>query len=80
MGIALGRLVAHEARHQYVAPHFNAGGLGGESPELLGVPKSEKFHKDDEANILGQLQILQNTQQTATIHIETFPKGQPPAF
>jgi hypothetical protein len=43
LGIALGRLVAHEARHQYIADHFDEGGLGGESAELLGVASSEKF-------------------------------------
>jgi hypothetical protein len=80
LGIALGRLVAHEARHQYIADHFDEDGRGGESAELLGVPSSEKFHKDDQKNITGQLAKFDTTQKTATIHIETFPKGQAFAF
>jgi hypothetical protein len=75
-----GRLVAHEARHQYIMDHFDDGGLGGESAELLGVASSEKFHKDDQKNIIGQLAKFDTAQKTATIHIETFPKGQAFAF
>jgi hypothetical protein len=80
LGITLGRLVAHEARHQYIVDHFEDGGLGGESAELLGVASSEKFHKDDQKNISGQLVKFEGTQKTATIHVETFPKGQAFAF
>jgi hypothetical protein len=80
LGIALGRLVAHEARHQYILDHFDDGGLGGESAELLGVASSEKFHKDDVKNIIGQLAKFETTQKTATIHVETFPQGQAFAF
>jgi hypothetical protein len=80
LGITLGRLVAHEARHQYIEPHFDDGGLGGESAELLGVASSEKFHKDDQKNIVGQLAKFDTIQKTATIHIETFPEGQAFAF
>jgi hypothetical protein len=80
LGIALGRLVGHEARHQYILDHFDDGGLGGEAAELLGVASSEKFHKDDQKNIIGQLAKFETTQKTATIHIETFPNGQAFAF
>ena len=80
MGIALGRLVAHEARHQYIVDHFDGGGLGGESADLLGVASTEKLHKDDQKNIVGQLAKFETTQNTATIHIETFPNGQSFAF
>ena len=80
LGIALGRLVAHEARHQYIVDHFDGGGLGGESADLLGVASTEKLHKDDQKNIVGQLAKFETTQNTATIHIETFPKGQSFAF
>jgi hypothetical protein len=80
LGITLGRLVAHEARHQYITPHFDDGGLGGESAELLGVASSEKFHKDDQKNISGQMVKFDSTQKTATIHVETFPEGQAFAF
>jgi hypothetical protein len=80
VGIARGRLVAHEARHQYIVDHFDDGGLGGEDAELLGVAKSEKFLPDDQKNIVGQLAQFETTQKTATLHIETFPKGQAFAF
>jgi hypothetical protein len=80
LGITLGRLVAHEARHQYIVDHFDDGGLGGESAELLGVASSEKFHKDDQKNIVGQLAKFDTIQKTATIHVETFPNGQAFAF
>jgi hypothetical protein len=80
LGITLGRLVAHEARHQYIEPHFDDGGLGGDGAELLGVASSEKFHKDDQKNISGKLVKFDTTQKTATIHVETFPEGQAFAF
>jgi hypothetical protein len=80
LGVTLGRLVAHEARHQYIVDHFDDGGLGGESAELLGVASSEKFHKDDQKNIAGKLAKFETIQKTATIHVETFPKGQAFAF
>lgn len=80
LGIALGRLVAHEARHQYIVEHFADGGVGGDGAELLGVASSEKFHKDDQKNIAGKLAKFETIQKTATIHVETFPDGQSFAF
>jgi hypothetical protein len=80
LGITLGRLVAHEARHQYIADHFDDGGLGGESAELVGVKSSEKFHKDDQKKISAQLVKFDKAHKTATIQIETFPKGRAFAF
>lgn len=76
LGLILGRLVAHEARHQYVVAHFDQGGLGGESAELAGVASSEKFHPDDQKALVGQLAKFETLQKTATLHLETFPKGQ----
>jgi hypothetical protein len=80
IGIALGRIVAHEARHQYIAPHFDKGGLGGESTEFLGVARSEKFLADDQKNIAGKLAKFETDQKAATLHIATFPKDQAFAF
>jgi hypothetical protein len=80
LGIVLARLIAHEARHQYVVDHFAAGGLGGESAELFGVKSSEKFLGDDEKVINARLKALEDLQKTATIHLETFPNGQGFAF
>jgi hypothetical protein len=79
-GIALGRLAAHEVRHQYVAPHFDDGGLGGDGAEVLGVEKSTRFLEGDRKNIMGQVVKFETAQRTATIHLETFPQGQAFAF
>ncbi len=76
-GNGLARLIAHEARHQYVVEHFSAGGLGGESAELFGVPSSERFLKDDQTDINASLTQFESDQSKATIHLETFPNGQP---
>jgi hypothetical protein len=82
VGIVLGRMAAHEARHQYIADpsHFEDGGLGGDGPEMIGVPSSEKFHADDEKSISARLTTLETEQKTATHHIATFPRGQAFAF
>jgi len=79
MGVTLGRLVAHEARHQYVGPHSQEG-LGMEAALMLGGPGSESFSKDDQKVILAELKKLEDLQKTAKIHIETFPAGQDFAF
>ena len=81
MSVAVGRLVAHEARHQYVgSQHFDDGGLGGESVEILGVKRSERFLEDDQKQIAAQISTFERIQRDARIHIETFPRGQPFAF
>jgi hypothetical protein len=79
-GIALARLVAHEARHQYVIEHADEGGLGGESADLYGNAKTATFIKTDQKDILGALTKLEQDQKKADVLIETFPKGQPFAF
>lgn len=80
ISLALGRLIAHEARHQYVAEHFDDGGLGGESAEVLGVQSSERFLEDDRKQISAQLDTFDRLQRTAGLQLETFPKDQPFAF
>lgn len=79
-GQVLGRIIAHEARHQYVVDHFKDGGLGGESPELYGLASSETFLPDDRKLIAGALREWHRKQGTATIRLELFPRGQPFAF
>jgi hypothetical protein len=79
-GIVLARLVAHEARHQYIEGHFEDGGLGGESAELYGVASSETFLPDDRKLIAARLATLTRLQGTATVRLELFPRGQPFAF
>lgn len=80
VGIVLGRLIAHEARHQYVLPHFNGGGLGADAAVLFGDKNFEQFDKQDQSEIFLRINVLRRTQQTGTIHLETLPKGQPFPF
>jgi hypothetical protein len=80
MSLALGRSVAHEARHQFIGPHFDEGGLGGGSQKLLGVATSERFLEGDSKQILDKILKFERDQLTANLHIETFPQGDHFAF
>lgn len=80
VGVALGRLIAHEARHQYIEPHFNGGGLGASEPALFGDKNFEQFDKADQKDISVKLQKFRTEQQKATIHLETIPRGEPFPF
>jgi hypothetical protein len=80
VGVGLGRLIAHEARHQYIEPHFNGGGLGASEAVLFGDKNFEQFDKADQKDISAKLQKFKTEQQKATIHLETLPKGQPFPF
>lgn len=80
VGVALGRLTAHEARHQYVLPHFNGGGLGASEAAIWGDKNFEQFDRQDQGGILAEIQRLQKEQRRANIHLETLPKGQPFPF
>jgi hypothetical protein len=76
---ALARLVAHEARHQYVQQH-SARGLGADSARLWGDKNFENFAGTDQASILTAIHNF-NTQWNRTrIHLETCPRGQPSPF
>ena len=80
VGTGLGRLIAHEARHQYVEPHFNGGGLGASEPVLWGDKNFEQFDKGDQSQISAKIHKLKGEQQRATILLETLPKDQPFPF
>jgi hypothetical protein len=80
VGTGLGRLIAHEARHQYVEPHFNGGGLGASEPVLWGDKNFEQFDKGDQSQISAKIHKLKAEQQRATILLETLPKDQPFPF
>ena len=82
VGIVLGRIIAHEARHQYITPieKHAATGLGADSPSLWGDKNFERFSGDDQRDLLTAIQRLEALQNTATIRLETNPNGQPFPF
>ncbi|MGH8932037.1 MAG: D-alanyl-D-alanine carboxypeptidase family protein [Egibacteraceae bacterium] len=72
LGAALGRAVAHEARHLYVMPHA-VDGLGSDAPQLLaGAAGSTRFSPDDQSDILAAIKSLEAKQGKATV-VATFP-------
>ena len=78
LGKALGRIIAHEARHQYTGAGHADDGLGGDAPELWGVKSGEEFSQDDKDDIAAAIRKLAADQQTATVApAETNPQGQP---
>jgi hypothetical protein len=79
-GIGLARVIAHEARHQYVAPHFEGGGLGAGEADIYGDKNFEQFDNEDQKEINTTLAELERLQKTATVHLETIPKGKPFIF
>lgn len=76
---ALARLVAHEARHQYIEAH-SARGLGADSPRIWGDKNFEQFDGTDRANILNAISHLNTQWNGASVHLETCPQGQPSPF
>lgn len=80
VGVALGRLIAHEARHQYILPHFDGGGLGASEAAIWGDKNFEQFDRQDQSSLLARIQQLRTEQRKANIHLETLPRGQPFPF
>ncbi|MFI0846244.1 hypothetical protein [Mesorhizobium sp. IMUNJ 23232] len=74
---ALARLIAHEARHQYIAPHYNGGGLGASEASLWGDKNFAAFDQGDQKEVGVALANFTKLQKTATIHLETNPTNQP---
>lgn len=73
VGVALGRAMAHEVRHQFVEkPRHAATGLGAESPEVLDDTNYADFSIDDRKGILSALKNLDASQKGAIV-IPTFP-------
>ena len=76
---ALARIVAHEARHQYVQEH-SAQGLGTSSPRIWGDRNFEAFDGRDQANIIARINNLNTSWDTADVHLETCPTQQASPF
>ena len=71
---ALARIVAHEARHQYILdPEHSSAGLGAESATVWGDPNFVAFEGHDQANILARIDTLDRNWNTASVHLETCP-------
>lgn len=83
LGGALGRVIAHEARHEYIHEHAKAGlGGEGENTPIIGESHSVEFSEDDKKAILDRLHKLETQQGTARI-VPTFPqdiRSDPDAF
>lgn len=79
VGKALARVIAHEARHQYIEAH-SAKGLGADEATIFGDPNFEKFDGSDQSNILNVLHQFDLKWNSASLHLETCPKGQPSPF
>jgi hypothetical protein len=76
---ALARLVAHEARHQYLGEH-SASGLGADSARIWGDKNFEDFDGRDKANINKRIHELDTSWNSATVHLELCPQGQSSPF
>ena len=71
---ALARIVAHEARHQYILdPEHSSAGLGAESATVWGDPNFVAFEGHDQANILARIGTLDRNWNSASVHLETCP-------
>ena len=71
LGRALGRAMAHEARHLYIVGHADTG-LGSDSPQFVEGMDSD-FSSQDRRDILDAIRRLESTQGNATV-VETFPR------
>jgi Domain of unknown function (DUF4157) len=74
LGQALGRAIAHEARHEYLGSGHPESGLGEDAPYLTGEKTTQQFSKDDQKAILERIRQLEATQGTATV-VPTFPQS-----
>lgn len=76
---ALARVVAHEARHQYILAH-SAKGLGADSPRIWGDKNYEEFDGSDKANINNKINQLALDWNSAAVHLELCPKERSSPF
>ena len=76
---ALARIIAHEARHQYILAH-SAAGLGADSPRVWGDPNYADFDGTDKANIVTRINDLTTSWNTAAVHLETCPQEKASPF
>lgn len=76
---ALARIVAHEARHQYVLAHSGKG-LGADSPRIWGDKNFEDFDRSDKANIVNKIHQFDTDWGSAAVHLELCPSQQSSPF
>jgi hypothetical protein len=76
---ALARIVAHEARHQYIVEHSSKG-LGADAARVWGDKNFEAFDGTDQANILQKIKDLETSWGTATVHLDLCPPQRPSPF
>lgn len=74
LGEALGRAIAHEARHEYMGAGHAETGLGQESPYIIGEKTTANFSKEDRKAILAKLRKLEAEQGKATV-VPTYPQS-----
>jgi len=76
---ALARIVAHEARHQYIAAH-SANGLGADAARIWGDKHYEDFDGSDQANMVRRIHQLETDWSSATVHLELCPREKASPF
>jgi len=73
------RIVAHEARHQYIAAH-SANGLGADAARIWGDKNYEDFDGSDQANIVRRIHQSETDWSSATVHLELCPREKASPF
>jgi hypothetical protein len=76
---ALARMVAHEARHQYIPAHSGKG-LGADSARIWGDKNYEEFDGSDKANIISKVRQLETDWSSAAVHLELCPREKASPF
>jgi hypothetical protein len=74
LGPALGRAIAHEARHEYIGGAHSETGLGKDSAFIIGEKNSENFSDEDQKTIITKLHGLEKDQGNATV-VPTFSRS-----
>ena len=74
-GVALGRAMAHEARHCYLAGHASAGQGQAGGGDLIGDHGHATFSRDDQRTMREALAKFENDQGSSTV-IETFREAE----
>ena len=73
LGVFIGRVMAHEARHLFVPAHA-ATGLGADSPEATDDKNFASFSKDDQRAIVLALNAFEGKQKGQQL-LPVFPKS-----
>lgn len=74
LGPALGRAIAHEARHEYIGGSHSETGLGKDSAFIIGEKNSENFSDEDQKAIIAKIHGLEKDQGNTTV-VPTFPRS-----